>query len=662
MIIQSLEMINFRQYYGKQKIEFADNKEKIVTVIIGENGRGKTGIYRAIMLAIFGDIKLDQDVKEAHIVLANLKALEEEEKGIESSVVLNFTHDKNDFILKRKYFSRKESNGKVKEQLLEVELINVTTNEQWKSENEIYLVLRKMIDERVKHYFFFDGERIERLTRASSKQKEEVAVGIKNLLKIEEVIKAKEVISKLLLKIKRELQQNSTGEYKKGLNEMAVKEERLKKLRDMEIGLKENLIEEQTNLRELEKVLKEYDSLKKILEEREYLITKLKALEEGFKAKEEQLKIYNKYLPLMMSEETLSIVANTISREIETQNVSGITSDLLDKLLNDFKCICGNDLEEGSTPYLQIQSIQSSVKAFEQKKHLHDLLNSIYQLISYLKGRQESIFYQLQEIKNISFEKDEIKFKIENLDKILNKNEESDVKVFNEKRNESIKKIIKIEHSLVNNSKNIVEQEKVNKNYSLALKELERRSGIHSKLLIKNDVLEKSFQSINKLIDVFEKELISELEIATQQNFSKLLDDSGQTMLKQVKIKEDYSIEILNAFNQPFLANISQGQRQVLSLSFITALAQVSGGKNILEMPLLMDTPFGRLSGVHQQNLIDYLPQISSQWVLLVTDREFGNQEEEMFAKNGSIGKYYRLNSIEPGVTIIEEMKIPSKV
>ena len=33
MIIQSIEMNNFRQYVGKQKIEFSTDKEKNVTVL-----------------------------------------------------------------------------------------------------------------------------------------------------------------------------------------------------------------------------------------------------------------------------------------------------------------------------------------------------------------------------------------------------------------------------------------------------------------------------------------------------------------------------------------------------------------------------------------------------------------------------------------------------
>ena len=48
-------------------------------------------------------------------------------------------------------------------------------------------------------------------------------------------------------------------------------------------------------------------------------------------------------------------------------------------------------------------------------------------------------------------------------------------------------------------------------------------------------------------------------------------------------------------------------------------------------MPLFMDTPFGRLSSKHELNLLNFLPEVCSQWILLVTDREFGDRERAMF-------------------------------
>src|SRR5690625_6763872 len=89
-------MKKFKKCDGRQKIELAQAKEQeVVTVVLGENGRGKTGIYRAMMLALFGDRKLLQDAQEAEIYLANINAVEESSEngeGIYCTVQLDFEH------------------------------------------------------------------------------------------------------------------------------------------------------------------------------------------------------------------------------------------------------------------------------------------------------------------------------------------------------------------------------------------------------------------------------------------------------------------------------------------------------------------------------------------------------------------------------------------
>ena len=80
MILHNLKLKDFRQFKGIQQIVFSHRKEKTkanVTVIFGENGRGKTSIFRAVMFALFGERRLrqDEDIVQEELYLVNTVSL-----------------------------------------------------------------------------------------------------------------------------------------------------------------------------------------------------------------------------------------------------------------------------------------------------------------------------------------------------------------------------------------------------------------------------------------------------------------------------------------------------------------------------------------------------------------------------------------------------------
>jgi len=179
--------------------------------------------------------------------------------------------------------------------------------------------------------------------------------------------------------------------------------------------------------------------------------------------------------------------------------------------------------------------------------------------------------------------------------------------------------------------------------------------------LSRRSILARDTQdALNEIYGQFTHEIKNLIGESATLLFRELLDQEGRENLRTIVVNDDYSLQVLDRYKKPFLANISAGQRQIMSISFIAALARTAARGNKIEIPLFMDTPFGRLSYEHRQNLINKVPTFASQWILLATDTEFRRQEAQLLKNSGKWGKFFMLRSTKDGNTEIVEQDIGS--
>jgi DNA sulfur modification protein DndD len=91
---------------------------------------------------------------------------------------------------------------------------------------------------------------------------------------------------------------------------------------------------------------------------------------------------------------------------------------------------------------------------------------------------------------------------------------------------------------------------------------------------------------------------------------------------------ETYGVELRGDGDEALLASqLSAGERQLLAIALLWGLARAGGQP----LPVIIDTPLGRLDGSHRDRLIErYFPQASHQVILLSTDQEI---DEEAWGK-----------------------------
>ncbi|MCP4369038.1 MAG: DNA sulfur modification protein DndD, partial [Deltaproteobacteria bacterium] len=83
---------------------------------------------------------------------------------------------------------------------------------------------------------------------------------------------------------------------------------------------------------------------------------------------------------------------------------------------------------------------------------------------------------------------------------------------------------------------------------------------------------------------------------------------------------DDFSVTLMGLEQQEIpKRNLSAGEKQIYAIAMLWALRQVSGRP----LPIIIDTPLGRLDSDHRHNLIErYFPHASHQVILFSTDTE----------------------------------------
>src|SRR5690606_15963617 len=182
MILEELIIRNFRQYYGRQAIEFAKDQKHNVTVIHGENGAGKTALLNALTWCLYGTINLPHPEK-----LLNERTAAEMNEGelADAAVILRFTEQN------RSYAVRRQQTFIKVDGLIEpfgettIYLQYTDENGEFREAKNPQVAIDQILPERMRSYFFFDGERIDNLAKEDNTH--EIVDAIRNVMGLEVV-------------------------------------------------------------------------------------------------------------------------------------------------------------------------------------------------------------------------------------------------------------------------------------------------------------------------------------------------------------------------------------------------------------------------------------------------------------------------------------------
>ena len=366
-----------------------------------------------------------------------------------------------------------------------------------------------------------------------------------------------------------------------------------------------------------------------------------------------QMKETLKTLPAYLGESVVNDALNDLKQRADRGELpSNIKDDFIQELLTRGRCICGNDLKvhTEAADILKDYLNKSIGKYAEAGFQVYQMTKDLTQKISLRINRDtEEILQKYSSKKN---EKEGLNKKVQGINGELkasvstkdyatrNANIDADIKRNLEKKGASESEL----------TAQRIKHEELYKKRAEYSKQDEKLAGFQRQL----DLLRKSSSALEDVYNAYSDELRVKLSACATEIMKQIADKETLQAISRIEISDKFILDVLSPSNINILPQISSGQRQVVSISYICSLMQVAIG---LEMPLLMDTPFGRLSGAPRDACLQRLPNLLTQWILLTTDTEFTIDEANALKKSGAWHKIYEIES-SAGVSKLVEKDI----
>jgi len=647
MKFERITLENFRQYFGRQRLVFSRDPNKNVTIIHGINGAGKTSFFLAINWCLYGDKALS-NVGE----LMSKEAISRAHTGdtLMTLVELSFTHNVERYLVSRRITGIKQEDGTVRyEPGDEFTMMKTQLDGQTVRVNNPVGTLNAILSENVRTYFLFDGEKIDNFAKPEAH--DEVRYAIYNVLKLEVLTRARRHLEDVANDYRKELKSISTGVLK----ELVEKEEKLRTTKERAIKRKKEIEDEIISARrkisDIDQRLRETQIARELQNQRDQIEQSIKHYQKELQGLVNNIVniatsgylIISKYINV----QALSILDEKRARgEIPSNIRQQFIQDLIDRKL----CICGRSFEIGSSEHQNLTALMS-------KSYPGSLEDDVLDTSATLKSFSERINGLENRLNHNMNRRAEILDQLKILDGELDD-------VSRQLKGSSLEEISKLEEQRRNFLADIdsyhVEQgtlEQQIDSLNEQIRETERKREKAEKeedkiklLTKKTSLAQQSADAIEQMYQIFADDMRKRIEAKTKEIFKLLIWKDSH--FQDISLDSEYNLEVIDRYGLPARPELSAGERQVLSLSFIIAMSRVSEE----EAPLVMDTPFGRLSTHHRNSITKNVPELTDQLVLFVTDEELSGQSRKNIENR--IGAEYQLMfDLETSCTTIKEVE-----
>lgn len=656
MFLDYIEINNFRPYYGSQRIDFGYNENQNLTVILADNGSGKTSLVNALTWCLYG--KELHDVRDKTEPIYNLKAAEDAEEQdideIKVSVRIRFYYFDDDLI--KKYFT-------VTRELSYQKWVD----NQWSSEYDSYVIVDETgkepldrdraqfaidnkIPENMFQYFFFNGATLSNYFNNSG-GKLTLKKSIKQISQVELIETMSNHLSSTLSTLNKRYNKLRPKDQK---NYNLLIENKISEKEDLENEISDNN-DKMDDAHEL--VFKFTDKLKKVDSEhvkelthrRDELVNEKNSLVKSVK------KDTREYDDLILELFPIAALFDELSDSIKIADESRQTKTappqiertLLNDILDDGYCICGVKLEDHPECVEELNKRlkeTSKIKNEDFYKDYYEIKNVLAKLrdLPKIESLRDSIQTNHARLNSVKLEIEEISEELSSID-------EENVALWEEQRDKNQKVVDKLRKKNTSLAKKI---EKV-KNEIISLKKDRKKDiGVKGELKDLSDKIEfceTAIDVVSTLNNDVQKHIREKVNEKTREQFINI--GWAYNKYTDVTIENDYRITVTKSSGRKVRpGDLSDGEENLLALSFMMALHSLSG----FEIPLIIDAPLEKLDKSKRLEFISDLHEYTKdkQIVFLFTDSQYTDDVRANMLKN--VVDEYELKPAENKTEIVK--------
>lgn len=652
MKLISIQLCNFRQFYGKTPEIFFAYGSRNTTMLHGNNGAGKTTFLNGFTWVLYEKFTAAFAVSEQ---LVNKRAIIEAElnKAVPCWVEIVFEHDN------KRYQAKRISRAYKTEAAIEYgksDLYMQIAGDDglWMPPNEQPdAIVGRILPESLHQYFFFDGERIDQIVRY--KNKEEIAEATKELLGIEVLNRSIRHLGEARKSLETDLRMIGDAETKKYLKDKQKLEKEVESLSQRQVEIAQELEYQGELKKAVSGSLLELSGAGELQQLRTELENQEAAIKEQLKQAREVLKrvISTRGYTVFISEAVADFRGVFQDLRENGELLTGIKREFVEDLLAQQRCICGAELSEGTHAYQAVRSWmeragvadieEATIRAIAQ---VDEIEKQVPELWAEVDRQQANTNNNRSELSRVETQLDDLKKKLRNFP-------DGDVSQLQRRLDEIEAKIGDLNRETGSNQQQIGT---LTREIETLGKKIDKQQMNEYKQVLAQRRIAATQDAMERLIEVrsrLEHEFRLQLEKRVQELFTQI---SFTPYIP--KLNEKYELTLVeNTTGKEAEVAASTGENQILSLSFIGGI--INGvrdwsqkntlmGPDSSTFPIVMDSPFGSLDEMYRRQIAKKLPKLANQLVVLVTKTQWRGEVAEEMANY--VGREYVLvyNSPKP--------------